>query len=223
MTDPDGRRTGPRRDVDVPTLVLDTAERLFAEQSVGATSVRAVAREAGVAHRAVAYHFPSKGALLRAVVHRRAVGVGEEVRAGLQALVDADGQVSVEALVRAVLTPFARLLDREPVAGLAWLKTYTHLAIDEDPVVVEENLLEPNLVDLFLAAARRALPDLDEEELATRSGLAIYSMLGALAGTDLAGYGRPLTPAGLDRRFVERLVAFTARGLASDARRPGAM
>lgn len=208
------RRTGPRRDVDVPTLVVDTAETLFAELGVAGTSMRAVARRAGVAHRAVTYHFDSRDALVRAVVDRRAQGVGHEVRANLQLLLDQDGPVELEALVRAVLMPFVELLDREPVAGLAWMKTYTHLALDEDPIVVDELRVEPDLVELFLAVARTSAPEIDEPEFLARMGLAIYSMLTSLAGADLSGYGRPLGPDGLDRRFVERLVRFTRNGLA---------
>lgn len=66
------RRRGPRRDVDTRALIVDTAERMFAEASIGAVAARAVAREAGVASRAVAYHFPVKRDLVVAVAHRRA-------------------------------------------------------------------------------------------------------------------------------------------------------
>ena len=59
-----GRR-GPRNDVDVPTMLLDTAERLFGPQSMHEVSLRAVAREAGVA--------PSRvGRLLRGVIAQQA-------------------------------------------------------------------------------------------------------------------------------------------------------
>ena len=51
-------RPGPRADLDVPTALLDTAERMFAQEGVGSVSLRAIGREAGVSSAAVLYHHP---------------------------------------------------------------------------------------------------------------------------------------------------------------------
>ena len=58
--------------------ILDTAERLFAEQGIGATSLRQIIGVAGVNLAAVHYHFGSKEALLEAVFARRIERVNRE-------------------------------------------------------------------------------------------------------------------------------------------------
>jgi hypothetical protein len=62
---------------------------------------------------------------------------------------------------------------------------------------------------------QRALPGVRGEDLYRRVGIAMYSMLSALAGVDLAGYGHPISSEGLDPRFVDQLVVFTSAGLAA--------
>ena len=52
-------------------LILDTAERLFAEQGIFATSSRRIAEAAGQGNNWVAgYHFGSKADLVRAITRR---------------------------------------------------------------------------------------------------------------------------------------------------------
>ena len=63
---------------------------------------------------------------------------------------------------------------------------------------------------------QRALPGVRGDELYRRVGIAMYSMLNALAGVDLAGYGHPISNEGLDPRFVDQLVVFTSAGLAAE-------
>lgn len=52
-------------------LVLDTAERLFYEEGFHATGIDRVVAEAGVARMTLYNHFPSKEALIEAVLARR--------------------------------------------------------------------------------------------------------------------------------------------------------
>lgn len=55
---------------DTKDRILDTAERLFADQGFAATSLRQITAEANVNLAAVNYHFKSKEALLSAVIER---------------------------------------------------------------------------------------------------------------------------------------------------------
>ena len=68
------------------TRILEAAMRLLAKSGYAATSTPAVAREAGLSRTAMLYHFPSRRALLDAVVHfvtRRRVELQEEMQASL--------------------------------------------------------------------------------------------------------------------------------------------
>jgi AcrR family transcriptional regulator len=63
---PQGTRKASTRE-----LILDTAERLFAEQGIFATSNRRIAEAAGQGNSSVAgYHFGSKADLVRAITRR---------------------------------------------------------------------------------------------------------------------------------------------------------
>jgi len=210
------RRPGPRSDVDVPAALVDAAERLFGGASVDAVSLRSVARAAGVAPAALTHYFPDKASLVDAVVQRRAEPVGEEVRERLVALIRADEDPAVADLVEAVVSPFVAILDDDPVAGLAWMKLFTALALTEDPIWLRGVGRSPSISDLYAEVLRRVLPDdVDGDDLYRRVGIAMYSMLSALAGVDLAGYGHPISDEGLDPKFVDQLVVFTSAGLAA--------
>ena len=215
MTAP-ARRPGPRTDVDVPSALVNAAEMLFGTTSVDAVSLRAVAREAGVAPAALTHYFPDKGALVEAVLRRRADPLGQLVRDRLSALVDAEEQPTPRDLVEAVVLPFVAVLDDDPVAGLAWMKLFTALGLAEEPMWLRGVGRAPSIADLYADVLQRALPGVGGDELYRRVGIAMYSMLTALANVDLAGYGHPISHEGLDPRFVDQLVLFTSAGLAAE-------
>lgn len=205
------RRRGPRVDVDVRHTLLDTAEELFGTAGVEVVSLRAVARASGVAPAALTHHFPSKRALVEAVVLRRGRPVGDDVRRRLR---DLQGRADLTArdLVDAVLVPFVDELNREPVRAVRWLKILVTLALNEDEIVMTELVNDVDVTALFLGAAFSA-PGLSDTVVGQRAGIAMFSMLTALAGADLGGYGRPIGPAGLDPAYVEQLALFTSGGL----------
>jgi AcrR family transcriptional regulator len=205
------RRRGPRVDVDVREALLDTAEELFGTAGVDVVSLRAVARAAGVAPAALTHHFPSKRALVEAVVLRRGRPVGDDVRRRLGELRDRD-TLAARDLVEAVLIPFVDELNREPVRAVRWLKILVTLALNEDDIVSQELVNGVDVVELFLGAAQ-AVPGLRDNVAGQRAGIAMFSMLTALAGADLGGYGRPIGPDGLDPAYVEELAVFTSGGL----------
>lgn len=62
-----GERNGPRRDV-LTTEVLDKAAGLFATRGFAATSLQDIANEVGLSRTSMYYYFPSKEALLDALI-----------------------------------------------------------------------------------------------------------------------------------------------------------
>jgi AcrR family transcriptional regulator len=81
------RYHSPRREEQAEatrTAILDTAERLFVEDGYVATSMAAIAKEAGVALKTVYLAFETKGGLLRALWHRKLRGGRESVPVGEQ-------------------------------------------------------------------------------------------------------------------------------------------
>lgn len=59
------------RDTQTRTLILDAAERLFAERGFDATPTAGIARAAGVPKGLLFYYFPTKADLLRALIGER--------------------------------------------------------------------------------------------------------------------------------------------------------
>ena len=64
---PAAERSGPRRDV-LTTEVLDKAAGLFATRGFAATSLQDIATEVGLSRTSMYYYFPSKEALLDALI-----------------------------------------------------------------------------------------------------------------------------------------------------------
>ncbi|MCW2784933.1 MAG: TetR family transcriptional regulator [Marmoricola sp.] len=209
------RRRGPRVDVDVPELLLDTAEELFGTLGVDNVSMRSVARDAGVAPAALTHHFANKRALVEAVVMRRGRDLGDEVRSRLHAL-QSQAEVSCRDLVDAVLVPFVDEINTEPESGVRWLRIVITLALNGDDVIAlaiaDQGAGLGDIATLFITAAS-SVPNLDEAAVELRAPIAMFSMLTALAAADLGGYGRPIGPDGLDPEYVAQLALFTSSGL----------
>ena len=74
------------RGAETRVTILDTAVAVFAETGYRAASVREIAARCGLTHPALLYHFPTKAALLMAVLARRdsldAPGDGFETLSG---------------------------------------------------------------------------------------------------------------------------------------------
>jgi TetR/AcrR family transcriptional regulator, cholesterol catabolism regulator len=82
MSERTGRPVGrPRREDNRGRDVLAAAVELFASRGFDATSIRDIAAEARVQPASVYYHYPSKEALLVAIVDRAAAQVAEQIKA----------------------------------------------------------------------------------------------------------------------------------------------
>ena len=132
VTEKSPRSRGPRSDVDVRELILDVTEAMAGETNPDAVSMRAIAREANVAPRALSYHFATKRSLLEAVVRRRSGVISEQILERLDALGNRPGEVSVRAVVEAVLVPIVDLIEREPVGGVRWMRVFSTLSRGDD-------------------------------------------------------------------------------------------
>ncbi|MDP1832697.1 MAG: TetR/AcrR family transcriptional regulator [Geothrix sp.] len=65
------RSRGPKPTKVDPDQLLDAAQAVFAENGLGAASLRAIARRAGCDPALIYYHFDSKEALFKALLDRR--------------------------------------------------------------------------------------------------------------------------------------------------------
>jgi len=192
--------------IETKDKILDAAEHLFGEQGYSETSLRHIIADAGVNLAAIHYHFGSKEDLLLQLVRRRAEPINHarletlgrfEAEAGSQ-------PVPVERILEAFLAPAATEAVRHP--ELVRLMGRMHAEGSVPAGIASE--FEPT-VGRFIAAARRALPDLPEPELLWRlrasAGAMAFTMLEASADSE-----------DLNRR-VKRLIAFLSGGLRAPA------
>src|SRR5689334_5723947 len=99
-------------------LLLDAAERLFAEQGFARTTIKQIGRAAGVNSALLYYYFADKAQLYREVLHRF---VGRLVTRTMDASAAGDPEAGIRAFVAAqadtlALHPYApRLFVRELV------------------------------------------------------------------------------------------------------------
>jgi AcrR family transcriptional regulator len=94
-------------------LIVDAAQRMFADAGYAATSTAKIAAAAGVPHGLVFYYFPSKRDLLLAVVGERAYR-GSLLRAGAEAGQRGVGEVLTVA-ARELVDVFARNRDTQVI------------------------------------------------------------------------------------------------------------
>lgn len=210
-----GRRPGPRSDVDVREIVLDAAEAMIGDTNPDAVSLRAIARAADVAPRAVAYHFGSKRGLLEAVIRRRSGTVTEEIRRNLDRLSDtANGEPSLREVIEAVLRPIVRLLDEDPVGGIRWMRIYAAMSRSEDLSWINGLGPDPDLPALVFQATAMALGEHAGADAQRRTSIAMVQLFDTLSRVDQPVFGTPLGPRGLDPGFVEQLLVLTSAGIA---------
>jgi AcrR family transcriptional regulator len=190
--------------IDTKDKIMETAERLFAEQGYAATSLRQIIGSAEVNLASIHYHFGSKERLLDELIHVKA----DQVNRARLALLDeiesksAGAEPAVEDILRAFVLPtadkasadpmFARLMGRIHAEGLM-------------PAIIQRHFYPT--AQRFVAALRRALPELPEAEFLWR----VHFMMGAMSHTLC---GTPIFPMASEdvHGRLERLVRFLSAG-----------
>ena len=99
---------------DTRSLILDAAERLYAERGLDGVSLRQITEAAGQRNNAaVHYHFGGRDGLVRALFEQRYAQL-EERRAEMLAALDASGRADdLAALVEVLIGPFAEAADAD--------------------------------------------------------------------------------------------------------------
>jgi AcrR family transcriptional regulator len=152
---------------DTKEIILDTAERLFAERSFASVSLREITAEAGVNLAAVNYHFGSKDALLLAVFRRRAVDLNRE-RLNLlrEAEARADGgPAALHDILNALVCPPIRWTQRPGSGQSVFIQFMGRVRTDGTPEM--RNLMDKEVGHLlpFANSLARTLPDLPRDEI----------------------------------------------------------
>src|SRR6266852_675984 len=190
--------------VDTKQRILDSAERLFAEHGVDATSLRSIIEDARVNLAAIHYHYHSKQDLLDAVLMRRLEPVN---RLRLEMLDSCGEKPTLDAVLEAFYAPALR------VTSKPFVRLMGRIIADGDqlPRLVKEHF--GPVLKRFMEALRTAAPDLPEADLIWR----MHFGIGAMAHTLRSCNEIELISGGLcDSSDMEaltrKLVSFVAAG-----------
>ena len=202
--------------------LMVVGELMFAEEGLGAVSVRGLAAAAQVNLASLHYHFGSKEALLEAIFQLRSRPIAD---ARMRLLADSRRARGRPPLLEQVLAAFLRpalTLGMEPqFGGVAFARLRARLSIE--PEAISKRVLASAFDETsraFLEALGRALPKLPRLELEHRFhfllGTTVYSM-------GDCGRIRSLTDGRCDPRDGERTVRLLVPFLAAGFRAPAVL
>ena len=190
-------------------LILDAAERLFAEHGVFAVSNRQVGEAAGQGNTAVVgYHFGTKADLVRAIVrgHQQQI---EQARAGMLEALGPEAGVRdrIGCLVRPNTTHLASL------TGPTWYARFG-AQVMTDPVLreimIDEAMTSPSLQQI-LDGLDRCLPALPAQVRTERGDIGRHLIVHMLAERERAvAEGTPTPRATWDDAATGLIDALTA-------------
>jgi AcrR family transcriptional regulator len=203
-------RTEPK---DTSKRLLEAAEELFAKQGIRATSLKAITEFAEVNIAAVNYHFRTKDALVRAVFERSFQPLNKERLRLLTAmeLAAGDGPLALESVLYALFEPMIRSWRANP----NFILLAGRLQYEPDPKLSGYvQRLYGELIPKFLAAARKAAPDIPEPDLF----FWMHFLFGGVVYTLLNSHDMERMHEGqnlLDTpdTFLQRLIAFGTSGV----------
>lgn len=157
-------RAAPARRSDTTrALLLDTAERLFAQQGYEGTGVRQIADQAGVNLGAIHYYWGSKEALCREALERRLVPVLAERNERIEAVARDNGGLA--ALLDASHRPSLLAGGATGEEAEMFRRFYGRMLFDPAAEVrsILASLLDP-FAKRFVALLREQCPDLTDNE-----------------------------------------------------------
>lgn len=201
--------------------ILDTAEHLFAERGVAATSIRDITSAAGVNLGAINYHFGTKQDLVATVFTRRLEPVSKRQWELLDKVEQEAGDAPprVEALIEAMIRPS---VERSFAAGkrdTAFMRLVGRCYGEPNPEV--ERRIRSHLEKVWIRFAgllARALPDLTHEEMYWRIRFMVGAFHHTLLTTGREGNVPPEMRNGLNAEtMIRRLVTFAAAGMRAGA------
>lgn len=193
-------------------VILDTAERLFAEQGMESVSLRTINTEAGYSVAALHYHFGNREKLIDAMVKRRQ----KPILARRQELIDileAEEQPDIYRITEALVLPMSEPILENPEQGLRTIKFFFRMYVDQSSYGQTQEIIEESH-RIFIQLLKRAIPDMEPELLHQRWVIASELTFQGLANIDNIMTIR----SGKDqvesyRHYINRLIAFIAGGI----------
>jgi AcrR family transcriptional regulator len=165
-----GNALRPERGSATRELILETAERLFAEHGIHVVSNRQVSEAAGQGNSAaVSYHFGSKTELVRAIASKH---TEQMERLRMHMVADVAGSTDLRDWVACMVRPFTGHLAN--LGSPTWCARFLVQATSDPTLhrIVSEDAFASPSRRLLLASLNQCLPELPGTVRAERSVMA---------------------------------------------------
>jgi AcrR family transcriptional regulator len=200
--------------------ILDAAERVFATHGYDGTSMRLIAREAGVAQALLHYHFSTKDRLYEAIFARRSTAINAFRSERLQRLFAGRRQPKLEEVLDVMFQPSPNFLGSETQPGTYFAPMVSAISIGQDrrSKSLMKRYYDP-IARSFIGSFRRVCPGLSEKDAVWAYLFALGARLQANRQNDralrLGGKAAAIDDAGLRAEFIN----FVSGGIRSLSRR----
>ncbi|MEO0459040.1 MAG: TetR/AcrR family transcriptional regulator [Cyanobacteria bacterium P01_A01_bin.114] len=199
---------------DTQTQILDAAERLFAEQGFGATSLRSIIRAADVNLAAIHYHFGSKENLVVATIRRMAKPIIESELEMLSTAAE-QASLSVESILRAFFEPGLKVIyQTQGAQGLIQARLMGRCRTEPtiEPIAAKEFAV---ISQTFIEALQQVLPEKSEIEIKWKFDLMIAMIIRVLCAADQPdAILQGKSPEEIETA-IQQLIKFAAAGMRS--------
>ncbi|MBK9385653.1 MAG: CerR family C-terminal domain-containing protein [Planctomycetes bacterium] len=203
---------------DTKDQILDAAERLFAAEGFGATSLRRILGDVGLNPAAIHYHFGGKDEMVEALFERRLGPLNAERMRRFDALETRAGAAPtvasiVDAFISPALAPAAR--GEEGERFLRFVGRYLQESGEAASARLRRTF-EP-VIRRFVDLLARALPELRGEALAWRVHFLVGAMFHSMTCREHVSWLCGGVPSVSLERAREELIAFASAGLSAPA------
>ena len=192
-------------------VLLDTAERLFADRGAKAVSLREINAEAGYSEAALHHYFKNREGLMKALLARCQPAILER-RAEMLARLSLAKHPTMHQVVEVLVRPLAVPLLKDPDSGVRTVRLLARLHFERDPALISA-IQEGN--DIFLPQLKKLVPKMPERILKQRLLLTAevaHQALANISNQNLFAPGGKQTLPSIEA-YLEVLIDYLVGGL----------
>ena len=202
---------------DTKSRILDSAELLFAQHGISATSLRALTDHARVNLASVNYHFQSKDALVQAVLFRRLNPINERRMDLLNAIIHRPGgaRPEVEDILEAFYRPAVEAAMASRGEGRSIIALMGRIYTEPGELLASQvRALTALVTAAFLDVLHIALPDVPQTVLFWRLQFSVGVMTHTFGASQLIeGLARGRVQINDTEEILRQMISYAAAGL----------
>jgi AcrR family transcriptional regulator len=202
---------------DTKDRILDSAELLFAQHGIAATSLRALTDHASVNLAAVNYHFQSKDALVQAVLFRRLNPINVRRMELLKELLAraADGRPTVEHILEVFYRPAVEAAMASRKEGRPIIALMGRIFTEPGELLASQvRAMMSGIATAFLDALQLALPETPPNVLFWRLQFSVGVMTHTFGASHLIeGLARGRVQVNDTEEILRQMISYAAAGM----------